>query len=302
MSDKSVRDGFGDGILKLAQNNPKVVVVSTNLANSTRVSQFSRRFPSRFFEVGVAEQNGASVAAGLALGGKTVFLTSFACFSPGINWGQIRQSICFNNANVVVVGSHAGLATGPDGATHQALEDIALARCLPKMTIISPIDYTQAKKAVLSLGNNPGPTYLRLARPKTPLLSPPSSFELGKIETLKRGTKATIIGTGPILAYVYNNERFQDLLKGVKIVNCHTLKPIDKQAVKRACSNKKTITLEDHQINGGLGSVVAEIIAEEKINTSLVRIGMDDKFGESARNYLKLWEKYYFRKLEKELK
>jgi len=302
MNDKSVRDGFGEGLLQLAQKNLKVVVVSADLASSTRVSQFSRRFPNRFFEIGVAEQNAASVSAGLALGGKTVFLTSFACFSPGLNWGQIRQSICLNNANVVIVGSHAGLATGPDGATHQALEDIAITRCLPKMTIISPIDYTQAKRVVLSLGNNPGPTYLRLARPKTPSLSPASSFELGKVETLKRGTKATIIGTGPILAYVINSERFKDLLKDIKIVNCHTLKPIDRQAIKRACSNKKTITLEDHQINGGLGSIVAEIIAEDKINTTLVRIGMNDKFGESARNFLRLWEKYYFRKLERELK
>ena len=302
MIEKSVRDGFGDGLVKLAKKNLKVVVVSADLASSTRVSEFARRFPSRFFEVGVAEQNAASLAAGLALGEKTVFLASFACFSPGLNWGQIRQSICMNKAKVIIVGSHAGLATGPDGATHQALEDIALMRSLPEMTIVSPVDYNQAKKAVAIIAKTAGPVYLRLSKPKTPVLKPASGFDLGKLETLKKGTGATIIGTGPILAYLITSERFQTLLKDVRVVNCHTIKPIDKKGIKKACDTKKTITLEDHQITGGLGSAVAEIIAENKINTTLIRIGMRNKFGESARNHLELWEKYYFGRLERELK
>ena len=302
MIEKSVRDGFGEGLVKLAEKNPRVVVVSADLASSTRVSEFARKFPSRFIEVGVAEQNAASVAAGLALGGKIVFLASFASFSPGLNWGQIRQSICLNKAKVIVVGSHAGLATAPDGATHQALEDIGLMRCLPEMTVVSPIDYTQARKAVEVLAKTDGPVYLRLSRPSTPVLKPASGFDFGKLEILKKGTKATIIGTGPILAYLVTSEKYQSLLKDVKVINCHTIKPIDKTGIKKACDTKKTITLEDHQIIGGLGSAVAEIIAENDISTTLSRIGMRDKFGESARNHLELWEKYYFGRLERELK
>jgi len=302
MIEKSVRDGFGEGLVKLAKKNPEVVVVSADLASSTRVSDFARKFPSRFFEVGVAEQNAASLAAGLALGEKTVFLTSFACFSPGLNWGQIRQSICLNKAKVIIVGSHAGLATAPDGATHQALEDIGLMRSLPEMTVVSPIDYTQAKKAVKVLAKIDGPVYLRLSRPSTPVLKPASGFDFGKLETLKSGTRATIIGTGPILAYLVTSEKYQTLLKDIRVINCHTIKPIDKAAIKKACDTQKTITLEDHQIIGGLGSAVAEIIAENNINTTLTRIGMRDKFGESARDHLELWEKYYFAKLKQELK
>lgn len=296
---KSTRDAFGQELLKQAEKEPRIVVVSADLASSLRVERFARKFPKRFYEVGVAEQNAAGVAAGLALGGKIPFLVSFACFSPALNWGQIRQSIALNNANVKIVGSHAGLSTGPDGATHQALEDIALMRVLPNLKLFAPLDFNETKKVVRSLVKDEGPAYLRLTRPET-VIYPSHSFEIGQPQVLKRGRSVTLIGYGPILAETISH--FEKELIGVEVINCPTIKPLEPEIIIRSIEKtKKVITLEDHQIIGGLGSAVAEIIAENKINTRLTRIGMNDKFGESARNYKKLWERYLWQPLKEAL-
>jgi len=297
---KSTRDGFGKALLEIAKKEPSVVVVGTDLAESTRVKAFAKNFPGRFFEVGVAEQNAAGVAAGLALSGKTVFLCSFASFSPGLNWGQIRQSICMNKAHVIIVGSHAGLATGPDGATHQALEDVALMRVLPEMKVFVPLDYRQTKRITRELVKIKGPSYLRLARPAT-LLWPDHPFEVGKAEVLKEGNGITLIGCGPVL--VETMTVFAKELKAAEIINCPSIKPFDENTILvSARKTQKVITIEDHQKIGGLGSVVAEVLAKNAVNAKLIPIGTDDTFGESAKNHLELWEKYLFAPLRAALK
>jgi len=300
MSLKSTRDGFGEALAKLGEKNPDVVVVTANLTQSTRVGRFARRFPTRFFEIGVAEQNAAGIAAGLALGGKTVFLTSFACFSPSINWAQIRQSICLNQAKVIIVGSHGGLATGADGATHQALEDVAILRALPRMTIVVPVDYNQTQKAVNVLAKIPGPSYLRLTRPKTPALRA-ASFQLGEPQVLQEGKDLTLIGSGPILAEAISRPEIKSCLKEIQIINLHTIKPLDAKKLLKAIKGSRVITLEDHQKIGGLGSTVAEVLAESGKNISLTRIGVNDHFGQSAKDYRQLWNKYLLSPLTKAL-
>jgi len=297
---KSTRDAFGEELFKQAAREPRIVIVSVDLASSLRVDKFARRFPKRFYEIGVAEQNAAGVAAGLALGGKIPFLVSFACFSPSLNWGQIRQSIALNKANVKIIGSHGGLATGPDGATHQALEDIALMRVLPNMKVFAPLDFNETKKVVREMIKDEGPCYLRLTRPDT-IVYPSHSFQAGKPQVLKRGRNATLIGFGPILAETI--DRFEKELTGIEVINCPTLKPLEPEIIIRSIEKtKKVITLEDHQINGGLGSIVAEIMAENKLKRSLIRIGMNDQFGESARDYKELWKKYLWTPLKEALK
>ncbi|MDD5750014.1 MAG: transketolase C-terminal domain-containing protein, partial [Patescibacteria group bacterium] len=201
----STRDGFGEAILALGQKNKNVVVVSADLAESTRVDKFGQKFPQRFFEVGVAEQNMAGIAAGLALEGKIPFITSFGVFSPGRNWDQIRVSIAYSQANVKIIASHTGLSVGEDGASHQALEDIALMRALPNMLVIAPADYYQTKKATLEAVKMKGPVYIRFARQVSPLLtSEKSPFQLGKAQIMRSGQDLTIVGCGPILAEAFS--------------------------------------------------------------------------------------------------
>jgi len=296
---RSTRDGFGKILLRLAAKESRIVVVSADLASSMRVKEFAERYPQRFFEVGVAEQNAAGVAAGLSLEGKVVFLVSFACFSPGLNWGQIRQSICLNNANVKIIGGHGGLATGVDGATHQSLEDIALMRVLPQMKVFVPLDYNQTKKIMGVVVREEGPCYVRLTRPDTAIWDD-HPFKMGKAEILKRGSKLTLIGCGPVLAETI--VRFKKELRGVEVINCPTIKPLDeKRILVSVRKTKQVITIEDHQKDGGLGSVVAELLAENKVGARLIRFGVEDKFGESARDFHQLWERYLWKPLEREL-
>ncbi|MCX6740207.1 MAG: transketolase family protein [Candidatus Parcubacteria bacterium] len=280
---KSCRDGFGKALLELGKKDKKVVVVSADLAESTRCLDFSKEYPSRFFEVGVAEQNMAGVGAGLALEGLTPFICSFAVFSPGRNWEQIRVSICYNKANVKIVSSHAGLNVGEDGATHQALEDIALMRVLPNMTVIAPCDFEETQKAVMAAAKIEGPVYIRFGREKTPIISGNSKFQIGKANILRQGKNVTIIACGPM---VYEALAAADELAKQKIsaevINCHTIKPIDKATIiKSAKKTKKVITIEEHQVNGGLGSAVAEVLSQ-KCPVPMKIIGMLDKFGESG--------------------
>jgi len=288
LTQESTRAAWGEALLALAKKNKDIVVVSADLAESTRVQEFGQKYPERFFEVGVAEQNMAGVACGLALSDKIPFMASFGVFSPGRNWDQIRLSICYSKANVKIVATHCGLSVGQDGASHQALEDIALMRCLPNMTVIAPSDARQTKKAVEAMINHKGPVYLRLTRPNTPVFtSTKANFKIGRANVLHRGTAVTIVGCGPSL--------HQALLVAKKlnaeVIDCHTIKPLDKNTILR--SVKKTgrlITLEDHQIMGGLGSAVTEMLAQNyPVPTHM--IGVQDTFGESG-NPDKLYDKY----------
>ena len=289
---KSCRDGFGEALLELGKKDKKVVVVSADLAESTRCLEFGKKYPSRFFEVGVAEQNMAGVGAGLALEGLTPFICSFAVFSPGRNWEQIRVSVCYNKANVKIVSSHAGLNVGEDGATHQALEDIALMRVLPNMTVIAPCDFEETKKAVLAAAKMKGPVYIRYGREKTPIISGKSKFQIGKADILRSGKDVTIIACGSMVyeALLAAEELAKEKISA-EVINCHTIKPIDKVTIiSSAKKTKKVITVEDHQVNGGLGSAVAEVLSQN-YPVSMKIIGMPDKFGESG-TAKQLLEKY----------
>ena len=280
---KATREGFGDGMIDLSKSNSKVVVVTADLGESMKVDEFENKHPERFIQVGVAEQNMMGVSAGLALSGKIPFAVSYAVFNPGRNWDQMRVSVCYTNANVKIVGGHTGITVGPDGATHQALEDIAMTRVLPNLMVVVPADYEQAKKATIAVANHVGPVYLRLTRPKTAMFTTAATpFELGKAQVLRTGNDVTVFACGG-LAYeaLLAAEELRGEV-GVEVINVHTVKPIDEEAVVR--SAKKTgrvITLEDHQINGGLGGAVAEVLGE-KCPTKMVRMGMRNAFGESG--------------------
>lgn len=289
---KSTRDGFGEALVELAATDRNIVVVDADLKESLRLSLFAKKFPERFIEVGVAEQNLIGVAAGLALTGKTVFATSFACFSPAISWNNIRIAVCYAKANVKIVGSHSGLATGADGASHQALEDIALTRVLPQMVVLVPADYYQAKLLTKLAAEYHGPVYLRLTRPETEPISnlkyQISNLEVGGSEILREGKSLTIIGCGPVLIEALKAAEKLD----AEVINCYSVKPLDKNAIIRSVKKtKKVITIEDHSVCGGLGSAVAEFLGE-RYPVPIKILGVKDLFGESARDYAQLWQKY----------
>lgn len=282
-----IRQGFGEGLVIAGSNNKQIVALSADLTESTKMNFFKEKFPERFVEIGVAEQNLATVASGMAAMGKYPFFSSYAMFSPGRNWEQIRTTICYNDVPAVVVGSHAGISVGPDGGTHQAIEDIALMRVLPHMTVISPCDAIQAKKATLALGAHPRIAYLRLAREKTPIItSEDTPFEVGKGQIIYRPdgvAHVTIVATGSLVSNALRVAK--DLgKKGIKIlvVNIHTIKPLDEDLlVECAKETKAIVTVEEHQIAGGLGSAVAEVLSQ-KNPTPIEFIGVQDKFGQSG--------------------
>ncbi|HSW89363.1 MAG TPA: transketolase family protein [Patescibacteria group bacterium] len=290
---KSTRDGFGRALVELGAMNANVVALTADLSESTRVEEFAARFPERFFDVGVAEQNLMGVSAGLALSGKIPFAASYGVFSPGRNWDQLRVSVCYSNANVKIVSSHAGLMVGPDGATHQALEDIAITRVLPNMTVVVPCDFLESTKATHALADFSGPAYLRLCRePCIALTDESTPFSIGKANVMQLGSDVTIIGCGPILQEAI---KAADLLRrdsiSVELINLHTIKPIDVETL--TASVKKTgcvVTVEDHQIIGGMGSAVAESLVKN-FPVPIEFIGMQDSFGESGKPQ-ELLEKY----------
>ena len=296
---KSTRNAFGEALVELGKENPNIVVVSADLAESTRILLFAKKFPDRFIEVGVAEQNMASVAVGLALAGKTPIIASFGVFSPGRNWDQIRIGICYNNVNVKIVATHTGLSASEDGATHQALEDIALTRVLPNMTVLSPCDYYETKKVVKEAFLIQGPVYIRLGRAGTPLVTgPQTKFELGNIKVLEEGNKVALIGTGPILCegLAAAQEINQKYGRAIKVINCPTIKPLNTESLLKELEGINEIfTLEEHQISAGFGSLICEILAEQG-GKKVTRLGMQDSFGESG-SYDALKKKY---KLDKE--
>ena len=276
----------------MGEQNPDVVVLSADLSGSTRAKKFAEKYPERFIECGVAEQNMMGIAAGLALSGKTPFVTSFAVFSPGRNWEQLRVSVCYSQANVKIASTHAGLLTGADGATHQALEDIALTRVLPNLVVLSPADFYQAKKATRAAAEYKGPVYIRLTRDKTTIFTKEKeTFEIGKAEVLRRGRDLTLIGTGPIVYEALQAaEKLRDKAR-IEVINLPTIKPLDKMAILASVEKTgKVATVEDHQVFGGIGSAVAEFLGEE-LPVPVIKIGMPDIFGESGKGR-ELWEKY----------
>lgn len=280
-----IREGYGKGLLEAAEKDMRVVALCADLTESTKTHYFKERFPARFIEMGIGEQSMASVASGMAAMGKIPFFTSYAMFSPGRNWEQIRTTICYNNVNAKVVGSHAGISVGPDGGTHQALEDIALMRVIPRMTVLVPCDAEEARKATLAAAEYEGPVYIRLQREKTPVMTTDvSPFQIGKVQCLYRGEnpKVTIFACG---AMVYTAllaaQELQEEGIGVIVINVPTIKPLDKEICRYAEETRRVVTIEEHQRIGGLGSAITEYLSEQ-CAMPIYRIGVDDKFGQSG--------------------
>ena len=279
-----IRAGFGRGLKAAGESNEAVVALCADLTESVQMHLFRDAFPERFVEIGIGEQNLVTVASGMARAGKIPFTSSYAAFSPGRNWEQIRTTATLNNQPVKVVGSHAGVSVGPDGATHQMLEDIALMRVLPNMVVVAPADSIEAEKATKLIAENGKPTYLRLAREKTPIISTDESpFELGKAYVLREGRDVALMGTGTM---TYQLLIAAKLLaeKGVEaeVVHVPTIKPLDEAAI--LASAKKTgrvVTAEEAQAAGGFGSAITELLTE-KLPMPVKRIGMQDRFGESG--------------------
>ncbi|MBP7832596.1 MAG: transketolase family protein [Candidatus Levybacteria bacterium] len=292
----ATRTGYGTGLMKLGESNPNVVVLSADLTESTKADAFAKAHPERFFEIGVAEQNLATVAAGLGVTGKIPFFSSYATFSPGRNWEQIRTTIVYNESNAKIAGHHAGLMTGPDGATHQATEDIALMRVLPKNKVFVPCDSLEGERATIAAGEIVGPVYLRFSRDKTPIITTSETpFEAGKsnVYWVSDSPTCSIFATGYMLYYaLLAAKELEDEGIQTEVINIASIKPLDTQTVLE--SVKKTgcaVTVEDHQVAGGLGGLLAEVFAEN-LPIPLERIGLQDTFGESGKPY-ELIQKYH---------
>ena len=283
-----IRKGFGDGLLEAGKLDERVVGLCADLTESTQMHLFRDAFPNRFIQVGIAEQNLASVASGMAAMGKIPFISSYAMFSPGRNWEQIRTTIAYNDRGVIIAGSHAGVSVGPDGGTHQAIEDIAITRVIPNMIVVSPCDAIEAKKATLALAVLGKPAYLRLAREKTPIITTTDTpFVLGKAQIMfePKNGKATvgIIATGALVhkALLAASKLEQEGIN-VKVMNLATIKPLDVEAItKLAIETGKIITVEEHQIAGGMGSAVAECLAKNH-PVHMGFVGVNDRFGQSG--------------------
>ncbi len=284
-----IRKGFGEGLVLAGDVNKNVVGLCADLLESTQMYLFKNKYPDRFIEIGVAEQNLASVASGMAAMGKIPFITSYAMFSPGRNWEQIRTTICYNDRPVKIAGSHAGVSVGPDGGTHQAIEDIAITRVIPNMMVISPCDAIEAKKATIACALTKFPTYLRLAREKTPIITTNESpFEIGKAQLLfspspDKKPQVGIIATGALVhkALKVANELEKENIF-VKVINLSTIKPLDEEAIWRlAHETEAIVTVEEHQIAGGMGSAVSECLAKN-YPVPMEFVGIKDKFGQSG--------------------
>ena len=284
----AIRKGFGEGFLLAGKQNDNVVGLCADLTESTQMILFKEAFPQRFIEVGVAEQNLASVASGVAAMGKIPFISSYAMFSPGRNWEQIRTTICYNNANVKIAGSHAGVSVGPDGGTHQALEDIALMRVLPRMTVISPCDAIEAKKATVAAAAMVGPTYIRLAREKTPVITTEETrFEVGKAAIFYQSSDKADVGIVAAGSLVHQAllaaRRLEEQGLGSKLLNVSTIKPLDQAAlISLAEETGAIVTVEEHQIAGGMGSAVSEFLATVH-PVRMAFVGVKDRFGQSGK-------------------
>lgn len=298
---KPTRDGYGEGLVAAGKDDSNVVVLCADLTESTRSESFAKEFPERFFEIGVAEQNLAAIAAGLGISGKIPFISSYATFSPGRNWEQIRTTISYNDSNVKIAGAHAGISVGPDGATHQAVEDIATMRVLANMKIFVPCDAIEARKATLAAAKIWGPVYLRLGREKTPVFTTeetpfiPEKAEIFWESNGKKGNRkpqAAIIGCGPL---VYNALLAAKELEaegiGTVVINSHTVKPLDERIILENVERcRAVVTVEEHQVVGGLGGAIAELLAKN-LPAPMEFIGLQNTFGESGQPQV-LIEKY----------
>lgn len=278
------RNGFGRGLVIAGKNDARVVALCADLSESTRVLDFKNAFPDRFIQMGVSEQSLAAIASGMALAGKIPFIASYAAFSPGRNWEQIRTTGCLQNVNLKIVGSHAGVSVGADGATHQMTEDIALMRVLPNMTVLCPCDAIEAEKATIAAAAIDGPVYIRLGREATPIFTTASSpFEVGKAQTLTKGNDVAIIACGSLvyeaLKAAHDCER---LGIEARVINCPSIKPLDNTTVIAAAQECGAIvTVEEAQIAGGLGGAVCELLSQE-FPVPIIRIGMHNEFGQSG--------------------
>ena len=278
------RDGWGHALADMGKTEATLVVLSADVSESVRTHWFEKEFPARFVQCGVAEQDMASVAAGLAMEGKTVFFSAYGVFSPGRNWDQIRVNIAYNNLNVKFSGAHGGITVGPDGATHQAMEDMALMRVLPNVCVLCPSDEKEAYHAARAAAARKGPVYIRLGREKTPVFTTDATpFEIGKINVLADGTDVAIAACGvPVFEALKAAKKLAGEGISAAVLDCHTLKPLDKKTLAeyaRRCGC--VVTAEEHQINGGLGGAVCEALSEE-CPVPIVRVGMPDQFGESG--------------------
>ena len=282
---KATRQSYGEALLELGRENEKTVVFDADLSEATKTKLFAEEFPNRFFDMGIAEQNMISTAAGMATCGKIPYASTFAVFSAGRAYDQIRNSVCYPNLNVKICATHAGVTVGEDGATHQMIEDISLMRTLPNMTVISTSDDVETKWAVKEISKIEGPVYLRLSRLATPVIYDESrKFEIGKAIQIGDGTDGTIFATGVTVSEALKaQESLKEKGVNVRVVDIHTIKPIDKEMIIRcAKETKKLISIEDHNIIGGLGSAISEVLTEE-YPTKLVRLGINDTFGKSGK-------------------
>jgi len=283
----ATRLGFGKGLEKLGETNPNVVALSADLTESTQVEAFAKKYPDRFIEVGVAEQNMAAVAAGLGVTGKIAFISSYATFSPGKNWETLRTTAVYNHAQVKIAGHHSGVMTGPDGATHQATEDIAITRCWPNMVVLVPCDSVEAEKATIAAAEIDGPVYIRFTRDKTPIMTTPETpFEIGKSQLFwtSNTPQVTIISTGYMTYYALLAAKE---LEGegieTQVVNLASIKPLDEKGIIEDIKRTRAVvTVEDHQVDGGMGSAIAELLAK-KLPTPIEFIGLQNTFAESGK-------------------
>lgn len=281
-----LRNGFGEGLVDAADADSNVVGLCADLTGSTRMQAFAEKYPERFVQIGVAEQDLAVVASGLAAMGKVPFVTSYAMFSPGRNWEQIRTTICYNDVPVKIIGSHAGVSVGPDGGTHQAVEDMAIMRVIPRMTVIAPCDTHEARRATVAMAQTSDPTYMRLAREKTPVMTTEKTpFAIGKAYELWRSeaVDVAIIGCGPLLHHALRAaHELAEKGIGTVVLNSHTIKPLDDAAIIALAKEAgAVVTVEEHQAAGGLGGAVAELLSQE-YPVPIERVGVQDVFGQSG--------------------
>lgn len=278
------RNGYGEGLIEAGKKDPNIVVLCADLTDSTRSGMFKKVFPDRFIETGIAEQNMMGIAAGLALSGKIPFVSTYSVFCPGVNWSQLRVCVCQNDANVKLTGAHAGVSVGPDGMSHQGLEDIAITRCLPGLVVLAPCDAIETKKATLAAAKYKGPVYLRFAREKTPVFTTENTpFAIGKAEIFRIGRDVTIIACGPLVySALIAAEKLAKKRIDVGVINNHTIKPIDEKTIIRAAKETgAVVTVEEHQVMGGMGSAVAEVLAKN-CPVPIEMVGIQDRWGESG--------------------
>ncbi|HHT03066.1 MAG TPA: transketolase family protein [Bacteroidales bacterium] len=285
LGNKDTRSGFGDGLLEAGKRNPNVVALCADLTESVKMTAFKKAFPERFVQIGIAEANMVSVAAGMALSGKVAFYSSFAAFATGRVYDQIRQSVAYSNTNVKICGSHAGITLGEDGATHQILEDIGLMKMMPNMIVINPCDYNQTKQAAIAIAEYKGPAYLRFGRPKVPIfISEETPFEIGKALMINEGKDVSIFATGHLVwEAIVAGEILAEQGIDAEIINIHTIKPLDSETILR--SVEKTgcvVSCEEHQFNGGLNDSIAQLLARNNPKP-MEYVGIDDQFGESGK-------------------